>query len=139
MNNRGFSLAELLAVIALIGILSGVAIGAVSNYRQKASTEAYDSIFTAASNGCEIYIMDNSLDITLENNQTGSVTLSELVEEEYMTNPTDPNSKTDCSGKVEYKMKKGSTSTNDYIVYRVTLNCPNRAAMQKIFPEGSSF
>lgn len=146
MNRRGFSLVELMAVISILGILIGVAIGAVSNYLEKAKNQAYSSIYKAASGACENYIIEHGLATSLDNNATGVVDLAVLVEESYMEDPVDPNTKTMCSGKIEYKMVKGSNKNketiieNDSIVYRVTLECPgNKNLKPRVFPDGATF
>ena len=141
MNKRGFSLVELLAVIAIMGILSGVAIGAATSYLDKAKREAYDSIFTAASRGCETYILEHNLEATLSNCETGSVSIEKLVEEEYMTEALDPNTQTACTGEVQFMLKSGATKeVADNVIYRVDLNCPSHeGTISRVIPTGESF
>ena len=141
MNKRGFSLVELLAVIAILGIMSGVAIGAATSYLDKAKKDAYDSIFTAASRGCETYILENNLETTMYDCETKSVSLEKLVEEGYMTPAIDPNTKTRCSGEVQFMSKKGATKEAvDSVLYRVDLDCPGYdGTLEKTFPTGENF
>lgn len=42
-NKKGFTLVELMAVIAIIGILSGIAIMAVSKYQQQTQKKVYEN------------------------------------------------------------------------------------------------
>ena len=140
MNKKGFSLVELLTVISLLGILMGIAIQAVMGYLNKAQNQAYDSIYKATYDAAQTYIMENGIESTLANGSTGNVEITKLVEDGYMTHPTDPNTKTDCSGTVNYKMKKGSGKTADTIVYRISLTCPgNKDLKEKIFPVGETY
>ena len=48
MNNKGFSMIELLGVIVIIGILAGLAIPAVTKYIGKTRDRAYDNIYESA-------------------------------------------------------------------------------------------
>ena len=44
MNNKGFTLVEILATIAILGILSGIVIGGVQKYIEKSRQQAYDTM-----------------------------------------------------------------------------------------------
>ena len=48
MNNKGFSMIELLGVIVIIGILFAVALPAVTKYIGKTRNRAYDNIYESA-------------------------------------------------------------------------------------------
>ena len=141
MSKRGISLVELLAVISILGIISGVAISAVNTYLDQAKEEAYDSIFTAASRGCETYLLEHNLEATMSNGEIKTVSLETLVNDEYITSAIDPNTKTSCTGEVKFKLKKGtSKEVADYVVYQVDLDCPgHEGTMTKVFPTGEIF
>ncbi len=152
MNKKGFSLVELLAVIAILGILAGVAIGAVGQYLDKARLQGYDSIYKSASEACESYIIENGLETTMDVGKAGekNVSITTLVEEEYLEKPLDPIVKDkECGGTVYFYKKKGKTSDCpsdiecdpiDYIVYRVVLSCPGRKDLEaKVFPKGEVY
>ena len=58
LNNKGFTMAELMAAIAILGILTVAAIVAVTQYVAYASKKGYDTLAKSASNAAEDYIMD---------------------------------------------------------------------------------
>ena len=59
MNKKGFTLVELLAVIIIIGIISGIAIGGTSIYMNKTREKAYEAMELTLFNGAQNYIIDN--------------------------------------------------------------------------------
>ena len=90
---KGFSLVELLAVIAIIGILSGLGIGAYSRYENKARQEAYDTLVKSSISAAESYLMDHP--------GTTDVNFDTLVNNDYLENSTDSYDKaSDCVGTV---------------------------------------
>lgn len=140
VKNSGFSLVELLGAVALLGILSGVAIGAVTGYLEKARNQAYDSLYKAAYEGAENYALETGAAQTLDDNSAGSISITQLNDEGYITDPIDPNTKTKCTGTVYYKMKKGSGKVVDALVFKVSLDCPGKSGLPvKVFPEGATY
>ncbi len=114
MNNKGFSMVELLAVMAILSILSGIAIGAATRYQEKAKQQGYDTLVESAKLAAENYLMDHP--------STKSVNFDTLVNEGYLENAIDPGTKSsNCTGTVRIaKGAKGTASKlsqNDYIVY----------------------
>ena len=112
MNNKGFSLVELLAVIVIVSILAILGIVGYTRYIDYTKQKAYDTMASSAKNAAAEYTMDY---IGID-----SVTLEELTENEYMEFPTDPSSKgTACKGKVDitYNESDEGLDTEDYEVY----------------------
>ena len=112
LNKKGFTLVELLATIAIIGILSGIAIMAVTKYQQNARKELYSNyeknLKSAATNYYTIHTGDipaSSESVTLD--------LNKLMEENLIESLSDPmdNSKK-CDAYVTFT-NNGNTGTGD--------------------------
>jgi len=114
MNKKGFSMIELLGVIVILGILSTVAIGAASRYKDKAKKQGYDTLVASAKEAAEAYAMAHPT--------AKSVNFDTLVEEGYLENATDPgDSDNTCVGTVRItdggKSVSSKIKKNDYTVY----------------------
>ena len=102
MNKRGFSLVELLAAIAILAILSSIAITASYRYQQKAKKQAYDTLVASAKEAAEEYAMEHPSATT--------VNFDTLVKEGYLENAIDPAAKDkNCTGTV--KITEGAKGT----------------------------
>ncbi len=62
MNNKGFTLVELLVTMVLVGIISGIAFPAISKLRDQNKDEEYKAYEKIILNGAKIY-MDDNVDI----------------------------------------------------------------------------
>ena len=58
-SQKGFTLIELMIVVAIIGILAAIAIPQFSSYRQKAYNSAAQSDIKNMKTGFEAYMSDN--------------------------------------------------------------------------------
>ena len=117
MNNKGFSLVELLAVIVIISLIAILGIVGYTRYIDYSKRQAYDTMAKSSKNAAAEYTMDY---IGIE-----SVTLEELTEGEYLEFPQDPSSKgTACKGKVDitYNENDEGLDTEDYEVYICCVN-----------------
>ncbi len=117
INNRGFSLVELLAAIAILAILMTMAATAYNSYKKKARAQAYDTMAKAARDAAENYVMDNPT--------TKRVTFDELLEEQYIDTITDPRKQSqNCSGKVVIdKVESTDNKVLDNTKYTVNICC----------------
>ena len=124
MNNKGFSMIELLGVIVIIAVLAGVAIPAVTKYISKTRNRAYDNIYESAVSAAEAKYMHD----LAEGTQTYKIK-DELYEMGYMDAPIDPSNKTICDGTVvveEIDDEDGDSHSDLEISeykYKVTLDC----------------
>ena len=59
MNNKGFTLVELLVTMVLVGIISGIAFPAISKLRDQNKDEEYKAYEKIILNGAKIYMDDN--------------------------------------------------------------------------------
>lgn len=71
-NEKGFTLIELMIVIAIIGILAAIAIPQFSAYRQRSYNSAAQSDLRNATTAQEAYFVDNSTYASDETNLIGS-------------------------------------------------------------------
>ena len=117
MNNKGFSMIELLGVIVIIGILFAVALPAVTKYIGKTRDRAYDNIYESAYSAAQGKYMNDL--------QTGNTeyNIKDLYDQGYMDEPIDPSNKGFCDGKV-FITEDESTEVSEY-TFKVKLNCTN--------------
>ena len=117
MNNKGFSMIELLGVIVIIGILFAVALPAVTKYIGKTRNRAYDNIYESAYSAAQGKYMNDL--------QTGNTEyeIKDLYDQGYMDEPIDPSNKGFCDGKV-FITEDESTEVSEY-TFKVKLNCTN--------------
>lgn len=89
MSEKGFTLIEIIAVIAIIGILSGIALGAVSKYQLKARNETYKNYESNLKSAAQDYLLYNQMEIP-ESGGTKTITSDELISGGYLDEMTDP-------------------------------------------------
>ena len=119
MNNKGFTLVEILAVVAILGILSGLAIMAYQRYVDVTKKKAYSVMLESTQSAMDEYLMDHP--------GATSVTFEELYEGDYLERPTDPSDKSEmCRGKVIIRpaedQEEGALDINEY---KVIMCCSN--------------
>lgn len=61
INKKGFTIIEILAAVTIMGILTMLAIGALTTYLKQSRMKAYDIMAKSASNAAEEYIMDSAI------------------------------------------------------------------------------
>lgn len=93
MNNKGFSLIELIIVIAIIGILSVIGITRFSGFIDKANIAVDEANAAEVANATKMFLSLNP--------DKNSVSISELVEEKYIEE-----SSLDSDGKIKAKSSK---------------------------------
>lgn len=105
LNQKGFTLIEIIAAVTLLGILTVIALSAFVTYLDWSRKKSYDTMAKSASTAAEQYIMDfphasvpEDEAITEEGYQSG-ITYEELSEAGYLSDITDPMGG-ECTGKV---------------------------------------
>ena len=119
MNNKGFSMIELLGVIVIIGILAGLAIPAVTKYIGKTRNRAYDNLYESAYSAAQEKYMHDLEDADSKEYEI----VRDLYNQGYMDEPIDPSNKGICDGKV-FITEDESTEVSEY-TFKVQLDCTN--------------
>ena len=95
MNKSGYTMVELLAVIAIIGLLFTIATVSYSSLINKSNNTVYESYRDSMHMAIQTYVIDNPIkDISEEKDAT--ITLQELINKkkiDYINNPKDSNDK----------------------------------------------
>ena len=127
MNQKGFTLVEILAAVAILAILSGIAVGAVSRYLQKARTTAYERIMESSKEGISNKIVQEnhfcSNDDVASNDCKFKI--EDMENEDYIESLEDPAKKgTSCSGEIRAWVKDPTQDIVEYS-YKLELKCAN--------------
>ena len=106
LNNKGFTMVEILAAVAIIGVLASIAIFGVSRYKNNAVNNDYEALAKSSYNAMEEYVMANPYETkrSLENLELDSL----------LSNRRDPGNKNvDCDGAVVVENEKGTDGDLD--------------------------
>lgn len=115
MNKRGYTMIELLAVIAIIGLLFTIGIATYTWIIERANNTVYESYVDGMHEAAITYIM--------ENGQTNKITLSELLASkkiDYINNPKNNNDKCENS---YINVTRGDVNGVISYEYKVCLIC----------------
>ena len=129
INNKGFSMIEILLTVSILGILLGIGLQAYDRYTKKARQQSYDTMAKSASLAMEEYIMDHP--------SATSVSFDELLEGNYINTISDPVSKDNCEGKVtlvNHEDASGNSLSTEG--YSVNVCCTNYSYTYR-FPEST--
>ena len=130
MNKKGFSFVEILAVIVIMGILSGIGFGAYTRYRNKSLENTYKLFSENVASAAEEYFMSNSKET--------SVSLTTLVSEGYLESNVDPNSNNSlCTGTVTATSSGSSDAAIPLFTFKVHLNCSKYSGCKQ-YPGGGN-
>ena len=93
MNNRGFTLIELIVTIALLALISTISVSVIGNIRGKHNVNSYYELLKNVESAAKLYVTDNRYnlksisgkDIKCPNDNTFTISLEELVKNGYLT------------------------------------------------------
>ena len=140
-NNKGFTMVEILAVVVIIGILSGVAIPAVSRYISKSKKQSYATMESSIYDGARNYIMDENRYLNKCTSGYSNIESVEnmLVDFQYIEALIDPSDKSKhCTYAVHGCMSnQGSDEILPTYEYKIELNCLNYSSCNIYKDDGS--
>ena len=121
LNNKGFSLVELLAIITILGLIMGTAIPAYQQYVTKTRKEAYDTLITSSRTAAQNKFLADGQPIVCKKYYI----VEDLYGGGYMDKPSDPASTaTNCTGEVYIKSAPDSeTDLMENYYLSVHLKC----------------
>lgn len=129
MNNRGFTLIELIVTIALLALISTISVSVIGNVRGKHNVNSYYELLKNVESAAKLYVTDNRYnlksisgkDIKCPNDNTFTISLEKLVYNGYLTTDND-----------EIKNFDGSTLTLSENKVTVTYDCTKKNFTYKI-------
>jgi len=135
MNNKGFSLIELLAVIIIIGIVAIIAVPSVSQYINNASDTAYVSYERSMTDAAKSRIIEcetetdpsKKCNLRLPYTTSGEgsftdITLNTLIQDGFMEAMKDPESNDFCDSRSYVRVTLDPEHTGNYN-YKACLFC----------------
>lgn len=140
MNNRGFTLIELIVTIALLALISTISVSVIGNIRGKHNVNAYYELLKNVESAAKLYITDNrynlksvGIDIKCPNNNTFTISLQKLVDNGYLT--TDNNGIKNFDGNTlnlsENKVTVTYDCTKKNFTYKIDKNDENNKICEK--------
>ena len=119
MNNKGFSLVELLAIITILGVIMGVAVTSQQKHVTKTRNEGYKTLITTARTAAQNRFMAEGL----ATNCVKYDIVGDLYQGGFMDKPADPAStSSDCTGEVYIKTGNTTDLMENYNI-TVHLKC----------------
>ena len=128
LNNKGFTLIEILTTVAIMSMLSGVAVMAVTRYIEKTQREAYEIM--------QKTVYDAAASYHQQNPSATYVQIVDLKNYGYLESLQDPTNKSGtCSGNVRIAPTTGPTDPTvlDSYTYTVNLQCEKYHESDKTF------
>ena len=117
-NNKGFTLAELLATVTILGILSVIAIGSVSGILERGRTEHYKTAEKQMIEAAKSYAQINRAILPKTLNGESTVKLKTLIDNNFISELKDHTDKIPCTPDTsKVTIKKVSQTRYTYTAY----------------------
>ncbi len=121
-NKKGFTMVELLAVIAILGILSLIAVGSFTNILSKSKKQTYEELEKNMEVAAENYLIDHMDEIPTDTTSTTKINITSLIAGNYTEEISDPEVSGDkCSGYVV--VRNAGNNSNLNLSYHACLKC----------------
>lgn len=122
MNKNGFTLAELLGVIVILAILSGLAVLSMNGVIGTGKKGVYKGYENTIKNTMKNYFIDNQDDIPKKNSEK-QIFINELINNGYLDSFKDPNGG-NCIDSSYVLVTRGEDKSSNYnLDYKVCLIC----------------
>ena len=122
MNNRGFTLIELIATIALLAVISLISFISINSAIKKNWVNNCNSLVDNIKGAANEYVSDNRYNnefVNMANNNGKVITMDANSLKEYLTEPIrDPKDKSDITAAISATIELN----NNYTVKNVTVN-----------------
>lgn len=135
MNEKAFTLTELLAVIVILGVLIGIAVPTYNNQINKARKKVYESYVSKVEDAAKTFVErcisknvcnnknNPNKDISFYENNANGIKIKDLLDSGYIDKLDDPKGGSACDGTV-YLSTEYHNTTYEY-KYKVCLKCNN--------------
>lgn len=127
MNNKGFTLIELIATIALLAVISVISVVSISNVLSESDIKECEELLISIKSSAKEYVTDNRYDSLITDNVSDSkitIKATDLVSKKYLTSEIiDPFT--------DSKLNK------DNILVELTLNKDYSAKEAKVYYNGN--
>ena len=127
LNNKGFTLIEILAAVTLMGILAGIGVSSYSKYQDKVRNEAYEAMEKSAYAAAQNYLQSTGA-VVPEGSTGRTIEVQTLVNGGFLDDLIDPRTKsTNCNTGSYVKVTKQASVGNklEEYTYIVTIKCRN--------------
>lgn len=114
MNKKGFTLVELLAVIAILGIIASIAIVSYNAIVENTRNKSYKNYESSMKSSAMLYIMDYGY--------KNKLTLTELISSNKLDEFNNPKSDNKCLSSYVSITRNNNDSSD--LTYKVCLICP---------------
>lgn len=125
MKRNGFTMVELLAVIAILGILTGVAVASFDSFTNKAKQSTYTEYEKTMKSAATNYLMANASSIPAEGREV-AITAETLIKNGYLESMIDPSKRDTRCDTLSYMVVRQDASPNGFnmnLVYTPCLIC----------------
>ena len=135
LNNKGFSLIEILAVVAIMGIMSGLAVAAYTSYQDKVRTDSYEAMESSAYAAAQNYIQQYGIVIPSDGTPR-QITVPALVNSGLLSKLEDPKVKGSLCHDGSYVNVSKQPSDKDKLevyTYEVVIKCRDYTSSGVVF------